>query len=253
MRRMFAIPRPRFRLRSLIAVVALAGILFCSVALHLKSLRNENRALARLKSYGCEIHYSPRRPKWLWRLAGEEYQLQPETLMFDGASLDAQQIADIRLVRGLHALYLANSQVSGDLQWIRNFDDLIVLSLDRCSTTGSVIDVRGLADLQELTVRFTAVETLLVDGCAALETIDLRGAPVTDAMVATIARSELPRLKTLDIASAAGTRNQEVTDATLKSLEGVATLRQLYIYATKATKEGIAGLKSVNPNLIIAN
>jgi hypothetical protein len=173
--------------------------------------------------------------------------------MFDGASLDARQIADIRHVRGLHALYLTKCQITGDLQWIRSFEGLIALSLDRCSTTGRVIDVRGLAELQELTVRFTDVEGVLVDGCVALESIDLRGTPVTDAMVETIAHSQLPRLKTLDIAWAAGGRNQEVTDTALRSLEVVTTLRQLYIYSTKAGDEGIARLRAVNPKLNITN
>jgi hypothetical protein len=253
-RRVLSALRPRFGLKTLILGLAVASVLLGVFALYLEPVRTQVRALARLKKYGCEVSYDTRQPEWLWKLAGDGFYLKPVALKFEGVSLGHAQVADLCLFGDLKGLSIQDSQVAGDLKWITSLPQLVMLGFDRCPIDG-IVDVRGYSQLKKLDLRFTNVDAVLVDGCIALESIDLRGTPVTDGMVEAICRARLPRLETLDIGGA-GIWNDQLTDASLRALERVPTLRTLrtlYLYFAKTTGEGISRLQAANPRLSIIN
>jgi hypothetical protein len=242
--------RPQFRLRTLLLLLAAVCAALGGFAFHIMQLRTELGAIERLSKSGCQIGYVPREPQWLWQLTGDEYRKRAAVLHFDEATITEAIWNDILLLPQLQGLYIENSVVNCRLARLQELSELVALSLRRSRISGA-IDVHDLGQLQDVDVAFTDVDRLVVDGCRALESVTLRASKIDDDAVEEL--SDLPALKTLDIAGAPAQPNNSVTDASLESLEGVSSLRTLYLYGAAVSTQGCERLRAANPALKIVD
>ena len=211
------IPRPRFRLHTLLAVMTLLAIW---LALHTRSAQQQSQAVRTLLEHGANVHY--------------DYQYQPpnyspETLDPEALSWVPPWLLETLGVDMFHRVvnvsFADSDVVSEEQDNAQSADDVLkyvvtLKSLRGLAVTMRQIDDAGLARLKSLTQ---------------LRELYFLDAPnITDAGIAHLA--ELSELRSVIVGSC------KITDASLRVLGELPHLQSLYAGGCPLTDEGLRHL-----------
>jgi uncharacterized membrane protein len=161
-----------------------------------------------------------------------------------GASPASSTTADARLLEQLGAAGLLVRQLSQS-------DARLVVS---SGAPGTALDAAALAalaaaaaEIADLNLAGAGLDDAQLDAIGALPAVThlrLARNDLTDAALASLASS--PRLEHLNLYGNAG-----VTDASLETLGGIATLREVYLWQTGVSAAGAARLRARRPDLVV--
>lgn len=200
-------------------------------------------------------------------------RLRPDDLyrldLWDCYWVDDAMLAHVSRLHGLRELNLSGTGVSDEgLVHLRAMTALENLNLGHGDMTGSgIAHLRGLPALRKLVLqwaRFDDDSITLVVQLPALRDLTLLTNRVTEDGIARLARkATLERLGLHAFDHLAGTglaqlhhlpalrvlslRNSQITDAEVAHLAGLSHLRELDLFATRVTKQGIDHLKEALP------
>lgn len=186
---------PRFRLRTLLVLVAVLALIGAYRGANLRQVRRHEEAARQLIDLGAEIIHVLNEPSWLiWLLGG--YPEEAAIVSFAYAPLDDDAMPLVAHLNGLQTLVLHHTAVGDDgLAHLARHSRLARLELN-----GGHFTDAALAHIAEI---------------SSLRTLSLEELPITDQGLLCLAR--LPRLEQLHLERTA------VTD------EGVAQLRVLMV------------------------
>ena len=211
-------------------------------------LRDEQGTISHLAQSGIDVHLVPREPEWLWKILGDSFPRGAVVTLTERDVLN-RDLRPILKLTELGGLYIDHASL--DDEFTTGLDQLTTLNalgLRGCKFA-RLASLRSMEGLVALDLSFTDVSTIDVRGLTELETVELRGTRIYDAVLPQFAT--LPQLRTLDISGSIGEINTGITDKGLRSLENIPSLKQLFAYNTAVTDEGISSLQRANPNLTI--
>lgn len=236
---------PRFRLRTLLAVFALACFVFSCVGYWMRLANQQRASVAWATAHGGVVYYDfkfdergqldvERKapvPPWVIELLGIDFFSSPRWVFVDGPVRDLNGISNLKRLRRLHVYDGAGL---ADLQPLRAVTTIDTLSL--CGT--EVRDLRPLSHLthlRDLIILESPVEDLRpLAGLYQLEGLGLGNSEVSD--LAPL--RNLPRLSGLDI------RGTNVSD--ISPLAGITSLQMIFIQNTAvADLTPLAGLRKL--------
>lgn len=231
----------QFRLRTLLTVMAILGVLMAMLMSAVHSAQTQKAALQRLRcrgtsavvrysyekgeTWGSFLPNSPPGPTWLRNLIGPD--LFQTVVLVDMRSvwMYHDELAALEDLPSVETIWLGESEVSDDdLRHLRPLRHLTGLGLEHTQ-----IGDNGLVYLEKL----TKLHMLLLDGTR-----------VTDAGM-----EHLQGLTNLE--EWLGLGRTRITDASIKYFKNFTKLREINLERTKVTERGVLELKAALPNLHI--
>jgi hypothetical protein len=263
--------RLKLSLRAMMLVILLLGVW---LGWQVNKAREQREAVAAVQRYGGWVHYdyefvngkltpgrSPRVPRWLRRLLGDEFfqQVRQVSLVYDdstGKRFDNTNVvacddvlARVARLPGLRSLLLKESQATDEgmrhIGRMTGLEELFIWDASSVTDAG-VAYLAGLKDLKNIHIshsNLTDASLALLSRLPAIETLSLQQNHFTDAGLARLTGRE--RLKGLYI----GLGDLRVTDAGLAHLGDFKQLEAVDVQDCKATARGLGRLVKDLPNL----
>ena len=262
----------RFSLRTLMLLVALAGIPMGWVGWKINRARNQGAVVAELQKMNAKFlydyqvvrkngdlaygHLQPPGPKWLFDLLGKEYFIEVSQVTIIGQQATDETIALIAKLPGVLRVNLSTRRGITDSGLIHfaGMHNLEVVNLDSDRITGTgMVHLEGLRRLKSLGASGWITDASLeyISRLERLEVLNIADvAQITDIGLAHIAK--LHNLKSLRLGSngpysASHRDGMRITDAGLVNLYGLKNLEVLILNA-QATRTGMDKLRKALPN-----
>ncbi|MEQ8785777.1 MAG: hypothetical protein RIC55_05740 [Pirellulaceae bacterium] len=220
--------RLQFGLRSLLAVLLLAGLLLGAWHMFIETPRaQEQQRIAAMRREGADVETATRGPQWFQAIFGEYYSQRVVSVMRGEGPQDAELLRLATQCRWLEGLALVNcgQLSSSEIDAVGGLKHLRTLNLSRANIpTDSLEFLAELGEFEELELydvkvgddalrpiaRLAKLRTLRLDGtlasdaamscvaqCRQLEVLTLRGTDVSDDGVRLL--HDLPKLRRLDL------------------------------------------------------
>jgi hypothetical protein len=263
--------RLKLSLRAMMLVILLLGVW---LGWQVNKAREQREAVAAVQRYGGWVHYdyefvngkltpgrSPRVPRWLRRLLGDEFfqQVRQVSLVYDdstGKRFDNTNVvacddvlARVARLPGLRSLLLKESQATDEgmrhIGRMTGLEELFIWDASSVTDAG-VAYLAGLKDLKNIHIshsNLTDASLALLSRLPAIETLSLQQNHFTDAGLARLTGKG--RLKGLYI----GLGDLRVTDAGLAHLRAFTKLEVVDVQYSKVTARGLEQLVKDLPNL----
>lgn len=224
-----AVPRIRFRLRTLLIAMLVCGISLAWLGNKIREVREEQQILNRVRAGGFSISvtqwYSNWMPRWVTRGFGLSAALATGSLDCVAKNRGVQD-EDLQALAGLRfcQLSVSFSNVTDD-QIVRT---PLPPNLKCFSAQRTALGHRALERIAD---------------CQNLEALEMYGTQVTDDGVAHLV--QMPNLYLL------GLEKTPLTDGAVKHLKQMQQLRVLRIWQTNITPEAMNELRQALPNCVI--
>ena len=239
----------QFRLRTLLAAMAVLGVIARWISQPILKVRREAAAVEAVKRASGWVEFGPKSklPHWLGRFFDPEFGQPLIKLRFAGVVSD-DDLAVLDELPDIQELYATGPKLTdAGLAHLEGLANLQTLLLPSARITDRGLEhLERLSYLRELDLDYTPLTDAGLKRLATLTNLrdlSLARTKITDEGLKSL--GEIQGLEVLDVSET------RITDDGLKSLAGLKALKSLNLTGTKITKAGRAQLKSLTQLAIL--